>query len=101
MASSKSRRRSGTRAASFDPFRFALDSQIVIALRLTRIAAGGGEARREAGRMVAEKFAAAVHANMVAGTAFLMGEPALAANRATAVYRRAVTANLRRLTRVG
>ena len=78
--------------------RFGLDVQSVMALRLMRIAAGGALASREANRMVMEKAAAALEAQMVAATALAFGRgPKKAAKRAGGVYRRAVTRNRRRL----
>jgi len=79
--------------------RFGFDVQSVVALRLMRIAAGGTLASREANRMVMEKAAAALEAQMAAATALAFGGgPKKAAKRAGGVYRRAVTRNRRRLT---
>jgi hypothetical protein len=82
-----------------DAWSFALACQQVIALRLTRIAFGGADAHREATRMVTEKAAAAVSAQFAAAQMLVTRGPAGAAAAAAAVYRRAVSANGRRLSR--
>ncbi len=82
-----------------DVFSFAFACQQVIAMRLARIALGGADAQREATRMVAEKAAAAVEAQVAAVQGLFMGGPAAAATAAANVYRRAVRANGRRLRR--
>jgi hypothetical protein len=71
--------------------------QCVIALRLTRLAAGGGSAQREAIRMTSEKAAIVPIAQIAAATAWATGrKPARAAFKS---YRRAVRRNRRRLPR--
>ena len=67
------------------------DANVVVAMSLMRLAAGGALAQREAQRMVAEKVTAA---KMIMG-----GGMAAATKSASAVYRRKVRANQRRLTR--
>jgi hypothetical protein len=77
-----------------------LESQRVIAMRLARIAAGGGAADAECQRMVSEKFAAAVAAQTAAAEALVGGKGLDAAARlALAPVRVAVRANHRRLSR--
>jgi hypothetical protein len=89
-------KRSPRGAASF--FGFLVDCETVIGLRLLRIAGGGDLAMREASRMVGEKFATALEAQLAACAAVASGEPARAFDRAAATYTRRVRANRRRLT---
>jgi len=65
-----------------------------------RLARGDRLAFREAGRMVAEKPIVATMAHWAAAFAWPMG-PGVATEKATATYRRAVSANRRRLSRGG
>lgn len=69
-----------------------LEAQVVIGLRLARLAEGGADAHVEARRMVTEKVAAAIEA---AGTLAAGGS----AHRVCTGYRRKVKANARRLAR--
>ena len=82
-----------------DALSFAVACQQVIALRWARIALGGNEATREATRMLTEKAATAIRAQFAAVAALATGGPGEAAVAAAAVYRRAVRANGRRLSR--
>jgi hypothetical protein len=76
------------------------EAATVIGLRLARLSAGGALAQREAQRMVTEKAFAAVEAQMSAATAIMTGRGlGQAGKSASAVYRRKVRANRRRLTR--
>jgi hypothetical protein len=76
------------------------DANVVVAMRLMRLAVGGALAQREAQMMVAEKVAAIAEAQAAATTKMLMGAGmAAAAKSASAVYQRKVRANRRRLTR--
>jgi hypothetical protein len=76
------------------------EASAVITMRLMRLTAGGALAQREAQRMVAEKVTATVEAQTAAATALMTGRgPARAAKSASAVYRRKVRANKRRLAR--
>jgi methyl coenzyme M reductase subunit C len=68
------------------------DANVVVAMRLMRLAVGGALAQREAQR-IAQAQAAAV-TKMIMG-----GGMAAATKSASAVYRRKVRANRRRLTR--
>ena len=77
---------------------FALDCQEVIGRRVMRLARGDRLAFREAGRMLAEKPIVATMAQLAAAFAWPMGA-GVATERATATYRRAVSANHRRLSR--
>jgi hypothetical protein len=92
------RTRIGTGDAT-DAWSFALACQQVIALRLTRIAFGGADAQREATTMITEKAATAMSAQFAAAQVLVTRGPASAAAAAAAVYRRAVRANERRLSR--
>jgi hypothetical protein len=76
------------------------DANVVVAMRLMRLAVGGALAQREAQRMAAEKFTAIAEAQAVAITKMVMGGGLAAATKsASGVYRRKVRANRRRLTR--
>ena len=76
------------------------DANVVVAMRLMRLAAGGALAQREAQRMVAEKVTAIAEAQAAAVAKMIMGGGMAAATKsASAVYRRKVRANQRRLTR--
>ena len=70
----------------------AVESQQVIWLRMSRLAAGGAVAQREAQRMITEKAVAGLR---MAGH-FAAGG---GADGATTHYRRKVRANVRRLSR--
>jgi len=76
----------------FDTAMLALESQAVIGLRLTRIAAGGAGAQVEMQRMVSEKVLAAGEAAMLIASG---GSSAAM----VAGYRRKVRANHHRLSR--
>ncbi len=69
----------------------AIDSQMVIAQRMTKLALGGPAAQREAVTMVAEKVATAQQAGLM-----LMGGKS--AQSVLSLYRRKVAANRRRLS---
>ena len=76
------------------------DANVVVAMRLMRLTVGGALAQREAQRMVAEKVTAIAEAQAAAVTKMIMGGGMAAATKsASAVYRRKVRANRRRLTR--
>ena len=77
---------------------FFWECQQVIALRLMRIAGGGGPARRETRRMFAEKAVAAATAQFAAAAVLPVQGLVGAADAASTVYRRALRANRRRLT---
>ena len=74
------------------------DANIVVAMRLMRLASGGALAQREAQRMVTEKTFAIAEAQIAAASKIMMGGGISAAtNSASAVYRRKIRANRRRL----
>ena len=76
------------------------DANVVVAMRLMRLAVGGALAQREAQRMIAEKVTAIAEAQATAVTKMIMGGGMAAATKsASAVYSRKVRANRRRLTR--
>jgi hypothetical protein len=80
--------------------RLGLEAQQVIALRMFRLARGGALAQREAQRMIVEKGAAFVAAQMAAAAALAGGRGAEgAAARALRPYKRAVSRNRQRLSR--
>lgn len=98
MANRRSKRRT-VFSAFADGAEFAFECQQVIALRLMRIAGGGGAARRETRRMITEKAVAATNAQIAAAAVLPFGGFVSAANAASTVYKRALRANRRRLTR--
>jgi hypothetical protein len=78
--------------------RFAADSQYVVALRMLRLASGGPLATAEVTRMISEKVAVFGEAQGALLTALIAGRSLdAAAAKAYAPYRRAVSANSRRL----
>jgi geranylgeranyl pyrophosphate synthase len=85
---------------AYDAARLLFEAQWVVAARMSRIAAGGAVAETEVQRMVTEKTAAFMEAQIAAASAFAGGRkgPA-AAKRALRVYRKRVRGNRRRLSR--
>jgi hypothetical protein len=76
------------------------DSNVVVAMRLMRLVVGGALAQREAQRMVAEKVTVLAEAQTAAAAKMITGRGMAAATKsASAVYRRKVRANQRRLAR--
>jgi len=74
------------------------EANVVIAMRLMRLASGGGLAQREAQRMILEKVTANAEAQMAAAMKMMTGGGLIAASKsASALYRRKVRANKRRL----
>jgi hypothetical protein len=85
---------------AFDLMRLGADAWMVVALRCATFGAGGPRAALEAQRMIAEKSAAALEAQIAAGFALATGATTRAASRkAMSGYRRRVKANRRRLVR--
>lgn len=84
---------------SIDAFTLGLEAQQVIALRLAKFATGGDPHGHEARRMVTEKAAAVVDAQIGLMQAMATGQLENAPSRALAVYRRKVRANRRRLSK--
>lgn len=83
---------------SFDTFRLGCEAHSLIGLRLFAMATGGVPALPEALRMIPEKMAAFVDAQMVVATSVLSGRPDLAPAEVIALYRERVSANEQRLT---
>jgi hypothetical protein len=82
----------------FEAWRFAAETQQVIALRMMQFWRNDPSAGPEAMRMVTEKMAAAVEAQAAATAALMMGQSATTALRRAAMpYRRRVRANRKRL----
>ncbi len=77
--------------------KLAIEAQQVIALRLSKIAAGGPHAAREASTMVSEKMAALARAQVLMIQAAGSGRTAHGAKSVLALYRRKVRANRHRL----
>jgi len=80
--------------------RLVWDAQTVIALRLMKLGLGGAKAQSEAQRMVSEKFAAFMEAQVGVATAAMMGYSGdRVAKKVFGVYRKRVRRNRRRLAR--
>lgn len=85
----------------FDAARFGWDAQDVIAMRMMRVGAGKRGHEEEMQRMISEKSQAFVEAQIAYATALMTGASPLAAwAEAEAPYRRRVSANRRRLSRL-
>jgi len=82
-----------------DSMALGLNANLVIAMRLAKLAWGGPAAETESRRMVEEKIRAAQEANISAAQAVLTGKPHLAPKRALSVYQRRVRKNLCRLSK--
>ncbi len=77
-----------------------VEAQIVVALRLIRLAAGGARGQAEASRMVAEKVGAFAEAQAAAAAAIVTGRSdRTVARKVLSAYKRRVGANRRRLAR--
>lgn len=78
----------------------ALDANVVIAMRLARLASGGALAQRETQRMVMEKGLTLVEAQLAAATKLMAGGGIAGATKsASDTFRRKVKSNRRRLVR--
>jgi geranylgeranyl pyrophosphate synthase len=76
------------------------EAQWVVAARMARLAAGGALAQTESQRMVTEKTAVFVEANVIAAAAVVGGRKAPAtAKHVLRMYGKRVRANRRRLMR--
>ncbi|MFY9658447.1 MAG: hypothetical protein WAK01_18005 [Methylocystis sp.] len=82
-----------------DSMTLGLNANLVIALRLSKLAWGGPDAEAESRLMVEEKLKAAQDANVSAATAILTGKAHLAPKRALSVYQSSVRKNLSRLSK--
>jgi hypothetical protein len=97
-----------TKVSVFNPwFSLALktiqlgyEAQSVIALRMMRFAAGGATAQTEARRMIADKVAAGIEAQVVAASSVASGHrDTVVAGKVLRVLKKRVRANKRRLSR--
>jgi hypothetical protein len=84
---------------AFDASRLGLEASMVIGLRLAKLATGGPAALLEAQRMVVEKSAAALEAQVAFAAALTTGGGDKAHGKALACYARHVRANRKRLSR--
>ena len=86
--------------AYFQLAQAAWDANVVVAMRLGRLASGGALAQREAQRMVIEKGLTFAEAQMAAAAKIMAGVGiAGAAKSASDIYLRKVRSNRRRLVR--
>ena len=85
----------------FDAWRLGCEASAVIGLRSLVLAQGGAQAQAEAARMISEKVAAGASLQAKAISGALGASPASMSARTLAHYRRRVSANRRRLSRVG
>ena len=81
----------------FDTLRLGCEAYSLIGLRLFEMATGGVPAVSEALRMVPEKIAALVDAQILIATSVLSGRPDLAPAQVIALYRDRVSDNEQRL----
>jgi hypothetical protein len=85
---------------TFKTMQLGFDSQNVIALRMMRFAAGGPRGQNEARRMVTEKIAAGVQAQLTAVSGIITGQKdTVVAGNILRVLQKRVRANKRRLSR--
>jgi hypothetical protein len=85
--------------AGFSAWNLGVESSVVIAMRMAKLAAGGASGAAEAQLMVSEKIRAALALQTKAMTGGLGVTPHRAAGRTIAHYRRKVRANRRRLAK--
>jgi hypothetical protein len=84
----------------FDMTRLAMDANIVVGLRMMRLAEGGAGAIREAELMVSEKIQTAVMLTMQNAVALGTGTSVDRVGKTSlAKYQKVVSANKRRLSR--
>src|ERR1700692_1216740 len=84
----------------FKTVQLGFEAQSVIALRMMRLAAGGGRAQTEARRMVGDKIAAGVEAQAAAASGLASGQKnTVVAGKVLRIVRKRVRANKRRLSR--
>lgn len=84
---------------NYDMMRLGAEASGVVALRMMKMAAGGGAATAEAELMVSEKLKSAAEVSAQFWTSALTGSAHLAPQRAVSHYRRKVQANRRRLSK--
>jgi hypothetical protein len=75
----------------------AIESQQVIAMRLTKFAMGGPDLDREANLMVSEKMESLAQVGQMMMMAALGGEHDMGAGKVVGHYRKKVRANVKRL----
>jgi hypothetical protein len=86
--------------AYFQLAQAAWDANVVVAMRLARLASGGALAQREAQRMVMEKGLTFAEAQVAAAAKMMTGVGIAGATKsASDIYRRKVRSNRRRLVR--
>ena len=86
--------------AYFQLAQAAWDANVVVAMRLARLASGGALAQRETQRMVMEKGLTFAEAQLAAAAKMMIGVGIAGATKsASDVYRRKVRSNCRRLVR--
>lgn len=83
---------------AFQSAMLAIEAQQVIALRLSKIALGGPDMRRETELMVSEKVAAMVEGSQIIMAAAIAGDTGLAHDKVIKLYRSKVRANRKRLS---
>lgn len=84
----------------FELVQAAWDANIVVALRLSRLAAGGALAQREAQRMIVEKGLTLTEAQLAAASKLVAGGGLVAAAKTgSRIYRKKLRSNRRRLVR--
>ena len=87
-------------ALTFKTMQLGFEAQNVIALRMMRFAAGGARGQNEARRMVTEKIAAGVQAQLTAVSGIITGQrDTVVAGNILRVLQKRVRANKRRLSR--
>ena len=85
---------------TFKTMQLGFEAQNVIALRMMRFAAGGPGGQNEARRMVTEKIAAGVQAQLAAVSGVITGKKdTVVAGNILRVLQKRVRANKRRLSR--
>jgi hypothetical protein len=84
---------------AYEAAQLSFDAQRVMTLRFMRLATGGVSGRDEAQRMISEKPAALVEAQIAAAGASAGRKGDVATKRALAVYKKRVRNNKRRLSR--
>lgn len=83
---------------SMDAWALAAESNMVIAMRIGRLAQGGPAAAQEAGRMVSEKVAAHIALGCDLMTGKLGNSPEAIVSASIAHYSKSVVANRKRLS---
>jgi hypothetical protein len=87
-------------ALTLKAMQVGFDAQNVIFLRMMRLSAGGARGQSEARRMVSEKIAASVEAQVAAVSGIIAGrEEAVVAGQVIRGLQKRVRANKRRLSR--